>query len=161
MPHIILFIGVLLIMARAVKKFVPLSVWNNNPVNIRISKRNEWVGEVPDVINKMHDDEFETFFHAVDGYRAAIILLRNYKKLYGLNTIRGLLNRFAPDFENPTERYIEFVSQNVGIGADSPIAIGNDEIMKSLLIAMHHFESKRVWFGGVFIDAALNKVKAA
>lgn len=158
MPWLVVALVGCLIMA---KKFVPRSVWNNNPVNIRYSVRNDWVGEVPEIVNKLHDGGFETFFHAVDGYRAAIILLRNYERNNGLKTIRQLLTRFAPHSENPTDNYVNFVASKVGVSPDVQAPIYDDRFIKKMLLAMHHFESKRVWFGGAFVDAAIEKVNAA
>lgn len=143
------------------KKFVPKTVWNNNPTNIRISERNDWIGEVPELINKSHDSAFETFFHAVDGYRATIILLRNYQRKSGLRTLQELLNKWAPDFENPTSDYIEFVASKLGVSPAQPLNLSDDSLMKELVLAMHHFESGAIWFGGVFVDAAIKKVNAA
>lgn len=142
-------------------KFVPRTVWNNNPVNIRISQNNDWVGEVPELLNQAHDAEFETFHHAVDGYRAAIILLRNYQRLYGLNTLEGILNKFAPPSDdNPTQTYINFVAEKMGVFTAEPLDLNDDETIKPMLLAMHKFESGAVWFGDSFIDAALKKVAA-
>lgn len=156
MPYwLVALVGVVLLM----KKFVPRSVWNNNPVNIRISQSNDWVGEVPETINKLHDSGFETFFHAVDGYRAAIVLLRNYQRNYRLNTLQGLLNRFAPHSENPTDNYIEFVASKLAVSPAEMLDLNDDRVMRKLLLAMHRFESGRVWFGAPFVDAALKKVK--
>lgn len=160
MPLVIIVIAIGGIFAMS--KFVPRSVWNNNPVNIRISQSNDWVGEVPEAINKAHDSGFETFFHAVDGYRAAIILLRNYQRIYGLNTLQDILNKFAPESDdNPTSNYIDFVASKLVVSPAQPLNLNDDRLIKKLLLAMHHFESKGVWFGVHFVDAAIKKVNAA
>lgn len=157
MPYfVIISIGIIFM----IKKFVPKTVWNNNPVNIRISQANDWVGEVPELINKAHDSEFETFFHAVDGYRAAIVLLRNYGSKYDLFTLQSILNKFAPEFENPTGDYIEYVASAMQVSPAQKIDLYDPETIKTMLLAMHQFESGGVWFGGIFIDAAIEKVAA-
>ena len=34
--------------------------------------------------------------------------MRTYRKKYGLTTIRGIINRFAPPSENNTENYVRY-----------------------------------------------------
>lgn len=52
------------------------------------------------------------------GYRAILVLLTTYYTRYGLNTIRKIINRYAPPSENKTETYITNLSRFSGFGPD-------------------------------------------
>lgn len=56
------------------------------------------------------------------GYRAILVTLTTYYTKYGLKTIRGIINRYAPPTENQTENYITLVSRYSGFSADETIA---------------------------------------
>ena len=70
----------------------------NNIFNIRANGA-KWVGQIG--ANKGFA-EFDTQEHAI---RAWLVLMRTYRKKYGLTTIRGIINRFAPPTENNTENF--------------------------------------------------------
>lgn len=91
-------------------KKVARGLRNNNPFNIDKSKSNDWLGEV-----EGDDPREETFSKPVYGVRAGFILLFNYKKKYGITTINGIFDRFAPPNENNTEEYKKFVSDFTGV----------------------------------------------
>ena len=73
----------------------------NNIFNIRANGA-KWVGQTG--ANKGFA-EFDTQEHAI---RAWLVLMRTYRKRYGLTTIRGIINRFAPPSENDTEKYVRY-----------------------------------------------------
>ncbi len=109
---------------------------NNNPLNIR-RNGTAWKG----LSAKQSDKEFFTFDSPAWGYRAALITLRNYKRLHGLSTIREWVSRWAPPVENDTENYVNFVSRNVGLPAESSIDTDNKELMCKIVSAMSHMEN--------------------
>ena len=110
---------------------------NNNPVNIRIGK-SAWQGK----ITPSGDTLFEQFNDMVHGYRAALVLLRNYIKSYGLNTIEKLITRFAPDNENDTAGYIANVSRMTGIPKDQVISRNDRDSLTRIVWAMSQIENK-------------------
>lgn len=114
----------------------------NNPLNIRYSCNNKWVGQIGE------DSGFCVFESLAYGFRAAFILLCNYKK-QGFDTVEKIITKFAPPCENPTYHYIKFVAdklENIGIhcyGVDMefrPLSMDNECIV-SLLSAMCRFET--------------------
>lgn len=96
----------------------PRGIRCNNPGNIRLSSE-KWQGEI-----QGDDKAFKTFSDPVYGIRALAKLLLNYERKYGLNTISGLISRWAPPNENDTTAYVKAVAGACGIGAYDPIDVG-------------------------------------
>lgn len=115
----------------------------NNPLNIRYSEKNEWLGQTGEC------NGFCVFSEEKYGWRAAFVLLKNYYKK-GFRTISQIIHRFAPASENPTSSYVSFVSdklQQYGYEAhgvefkDAALDFGNDMVVVDLLVVMSMFES--------------------
>lgn len=98
------------------KTNVPRGIRNNNPLNIRenASGGDAWQGELETEL----DGAFEEFESPEYGIRAAVKLFETYRTRYGLDTIAGIVSRWAPSSENDTNSYIESVAQKTGIHAD-------------------------------------------
>lgn len=77
------------------------------------------------------------------GYRAVFKILSNYYRNYKLDTIRKMINRWAPPSENHTEKYIKAVSDYAGIPADDPININDREQMIRIVAGMSKVENGR------------------
>ncbi|PJC85707.1 structural protein [Vibrio sp. HA2012] len=110
-------------------------VRNNNPLNIK--RGNDWNGETDIPL----DPVFESFKEPKYGFRAGAKLLRNYQSLYGLNTIRELINRFAPYSENNTQAYVAFVAKEMGVGENEPLDLSSDSTLAKLIHTMSKMES--------------------
>ena len=110
---------------------LPRGYYNNNPLNIRISK-DQWQGKV----TPNTDGAFEQFIDMAHGYRAALIILRNYIKKYNCNTLRKIITRWAPPSENNTESYIKNVSRLSGVGENEIIAPTDKERLVKIAYAM-------------------------
>ena len=89
---------------------------NNNPGNIRRAKV-RYRGEV----RPSRDPEFKQFESLAWGYRAIFVLLDTSRRRYGIDTLRGMLSRWAPPSENHTEAYIRAVAGDTGIDPDEPL----------------------------------------
>ena len=109
---------------------------NNNPGNLRRSKV-RYEGE----ITPSRDPEFKTFSTIAHGYRAMFVLLDTYNSRYGLNTIRQMLNRYAPPVENFTEGYIRFVADYSGVMPDEIINTRSERDMIPIIMAMSKIEN--------------------
>ena len=90
---------------------------NNNPANLRRTG-DRWLG----MRQQQTDGAFVQFDTMAYGLRALIVVLRNYYTLHGLRTVRRIIARFAPEGENDTAAYVEYVARIVGRGADEEIA---------------------------------------
>lgn len=98
---------------------VPRGISNNNPGNIRINKANDWKGQIPSVNNL--DGEFEQFRELRWGLRALMVLLRNYIQ-GGRDTVQQIMQRWAPNHENPTSAYIQYVGDKTGFSSNQTLA---------------------------------------
>ena len=98
-----------------------------NPGNIK--KGVTWKGEVDCV------GEFECFQSPRMGIRAMVINLSTYYHLYGLNTIEKIITRWAPEYENQTSDYINYVSGYTMV-APADILTFDPSTIGSLVIGM-------------------------
>lgn len=106
---------------------------DNNPLNIRFSKSNSWLGQIG------QNKGFAKFLSMSYGVRAAIILLMNYYRKYHLDTIGKIISRYAPSSENDTQAYISYVSTMTNIPRDRKISL--ETVLYDVLPAMSIFES--------------------
>ena len=109
---------------------------NNNPLNIR-KNSTKWKG----LSNEQSDKSFFCFVAPEWGYRAAIITLRNYRKIHKLQTLRAWVERWAPPCENDTEAYIRCVCKRTGLSDNFVPDINSKEQMCSIVSAMSFMEN--------------------
>lgn len=119
------------------KANLPRGLRNNNPGNIRVSN-NPWQGKIP--LEKNTDKAFEQFDFYVFGVRAMIILVRNYMEKHGLNTVRKILERYAPPNENHTGKYTDTVARWMGITPDTPLTATQKDL-RPLIKALARYET--------------------
>lgn len=118
---------------------------NNNPMNV-VKSNITWDGEI-----EGDDPRFESFKTASYGIRAGAKLLVNYERLYGINTVSGLISRYAPSHENPTDAYIMHVANAVGVSPYQSISVtANLDKLLSAIIQMEIGENP-------FSDRYINK----
>lgn len=109
---------------------------NSNPGNIRRSAT-RYRGEIV----PSQDAEFKQFESMAYGYRAMFVLIDHYRRRYNLDTIRGIVSRYAPPSENQTAAYIRTMEQLTGIGADARLDTAEPRQMKSVVKAMSRIEN--------------------
>ncbi len=87
---------------------------NNNPGNIDYNPANKWQGQLP------HDPKIESRFCRFQspeyGIRAIYKLLQTYQTKYGLNSVKAIINKYAPPNENNTAGYINRAAADIDIG---------------------------------------------
>lgn len=133
---------------------LPRGLRNNNPGNL-VRSSNNWQGKIP--FAQSQDDHFEQFYTLNDGIRACAKLLVN-KVNSGQNTIRKVLVSYAPEFENDTAGYINYVSGQSGIGPDAEIVL-NTATLAALLRAIFEQENgKAVADAGITQDDILQGI---
>ncbi|MDE2256038.1 MAG: hypothetical protein KGL42_17475, partial [Betaproteobacteria bacterium] len=95
---------------------LPRGLRNNNPGNIRYGKFARAHGATG-----ADSSGFAIFPTLRAGERAMAALLQDYKAR-GIDTIAGIVSRYAPSSENNTGAYIASVSSQTGIGANTPLS---------------------------------------
>ncbi len=115
----------------------PRGIRNNNPANIRWG--DNWQGLDKD--GKKKDPSFCVFVHSKWGIRALCKVLMTYYNRHGLETVRGIINRFAPPVENNTSAYVNHVAELLGVGVDDKINVLDTNVMFLLIIAIIRHEN--------------------
>lgn len=103
---------------------LPLGLRNNNPGNLRPG--DNWQGMIGE------NGGFLVFQNIAYGIRAMATDIGNDIRLDGLNTIRKLVNEYAPPTENNTALYISRMVQSTGFAADQPLP-ANAETLRKLI----------------------------
>lgn len=89
--------------------------YKNNPLNIRYSAFNHWQGLEGE---RKGFCEFSTLSYGIRA--AAILLMQSYRK-QGADTLRKVIKRWAPECENPTLKYIDFVHVKTKVMRDESL----------------------------------------
>jgi hypothetical protein len=114
---------------------LPRGFRNNNPLNIEAGGFSQ--GQ-PGFAGS--DGRFARFGSMDDGLAAANKLLDTYQNKYGLNTVGGIVNRWAPPKENDTRGYAASVAGRLGVSPDTPLTA---EQRPALIQAMALMENGR------------------
>ncbi len=115
---------------------LPRGIRNNNPGNIELGD-DAWQGMLPEQVDK----RFIQFESPEYGIRALAKLLRNYESRYGINTITGIISRWAPTGENNTRAYIQQVSKQTGFAPDEVLNLNSSDHLFRLVQAIIHHEN--------------------
>ncbi|TAN59436.1 MAG: structural protein [Magnetospirillum sp.] len=120
---------------------VPRGIRMNNPGNIKEAPgdKTQWQGE------RATDDDpvFEEFVSPEAGIRALTRILLGYQHRHGLNTVAGIINRWAPGCENDTGAYIAHVATRLGVRPDQNIDVTVPDVMADLVEAIIRHENGR------------------
>ncbi|MEQ1966436.1 structural protein [Xenorhabdus nematophila] len=121
---------------------------NHNPGNIRHGDK--WQG----LRDTQTDTDFCQFIAPEWGIRAMLKILRNYERMYGYNTIRQMIARWAPPNENDTEGYIAYVCGKVSIASSAVIDVDNEPTMRKLVKAIIYMENGQQPYSDAVITRA-------
>ena len=88
---------------------------NNNPMNLEFRTGIQWRGQLGT------DGRFVIFDTALNGIRAGMINIHTKMTRDGLTSVRRIIERLSPAFENPTESFIVFVARRMGVSPDQPL----------------------------------------
>ena len=114
-------------------KPLPRGIRNHNPGNIRHGDK--WQG----MASVQMDKDFVTFTSPEYGIRALGKVLLNYQRKHGINTIDGLVNRYAPPIENNTRAYVQALCRACCVEAVE--IINFFEYLPDLIPAIIHHEN--------------------
>ena len=123
----------------------PIGIRQNNPGNIRFGAGFDGEQE--------GDNGFGAYPTPVAGGMALIKNLVAYSTKHGLNTVRGLVTRWAPSSENDTTAYINSVISSLGVGPDDPLNMQDPGTLSKLATAIAKHEGNGAVFNGDFFNA--------
>ncbi|VVN67556.1 hypothetical protein PS726_00192 [Pseudomonas fluorescens] len=137
----------------------PRGVRNCNPGNIDYSPTTKWVGQLP------HDPKIEARFCRFDrpenGIRALAKTLLTYYRKHELNTVAGIIGRWAPSSENDTKTYASRVLSALrGRGVVEPIDVENAVVLGCLVRSIMHHENGGYPYGEKVIDEGVRRALA-
>jgi hypothetical protein len=119
--------------APVVGKAGTLSRAARNYCNVKAPRDDYWQGQVG------RDKHGHAIFKSPEwSLRAGAIVLKNYSRRHGLNTIQGIVKRFSTCNH---EEYISFLCRRLGLKPDEPFNVMRR--MPELLPAMVRFETGR------------------
>ncbi len=128
---------------------------NNNPGNLRKSSA-PWQGETVG-----SDPSFSSFATPEAGIRALGKNLLTYQDTHGLNTVQGIISRWAPATENDTGSYVNAVARAAGVSPDAPIDLRNPETLKAVTAAIIKHENGKQPYADGTLDAGLKAALGA
>lgn len=117
----------------------PRGFRNNNPLNIEAGAFTQ--GQ-PGFSGS--DGRFARFASMDQGVGAADKLLQVYANKHGLNTVGGIVNRWAPPSDNnPTSTYAATVAKAIGVDPNAPVDMADPAMRQKIIRAMAQFENGR------------------
>lgn len=125
---------------------LPRGVRNNNPGNIR-------GGNFQGITGK-DADGFDVFDSSVSGLRALFLNLKNYGAA-GFNTVRKIVNRWAPPAENLTDVYAQNVSLQTGYALDQALDLNDRDVARAIGLAIIRQENGQQPYGVLELETAL------
>lgn len=118
----------------------PRGLRNNNPLNLEATV--EWDGMTGS------DGRYAVFSSPEQGWAAADRNIQTYATKHGLNTVAGIINRWAPPSENDSRAYAGTVAKRLGVDPAAPLNMADPTLRRNLLEAMAEVENgQRVAWG--------------
>lgn len=124
----------------------PRGIRNNNPGNLRT-----W-GDTPRV------DGFARFATPEAGLAAMIKNLQVQQSKHGLNTIAGIIGKWAPSSENETGSYVNSIVKQTGFGAHQPLDLTDKRTVAPLISSMIRHEGNSAGYSKDMVDKAVTTV---
>jgi hypothetical protein len=113
----------------------PRGLRNNNPGNV-MKGGDAWQGEV-----QGNDPRYATFASPEAGIRAMGKTLLTYQDKHGLNTVEGIIARWAPATENNTVAYAATVAKEMGVKPGDALNLHDGDTLAKLTRAMIRVEN--------------------
>ncbi len=128
----------------------PRGIRNNNPGNIMSGGFTNSRGASGD------DGRFARFETPQQGIKAVGDLLDVYERKHGLDTVQGIINRWAPPSENDTRSYINQVAQAVGAAPDEKLDLSDPGVKSALVGAIIKHENGQNPYPPEMISGAIS-----
>lgn len=135
-------------------KKLPRGIRNNNPGNLNFA------GQAGATKEGGPGGRFAKFGTMREGVAALVKQIGLYVSR-GKNSIRKILEVYAPSSENNTGAYIAAVSRALGIGPDDPLDINSSEQVMGLVKAITDHENGKGYVGAADIAGGYNLAKTS
>jgi hypothetical protein len=155
--------------AKPAKRALPLGYRNNNPGNIEYNPRNRWNG-LADPPRDDYKGRFCRFKSAADGIRVIAYLIIKYQDAHlahdgtTIDTIRDVIERWAPTIENNVEAYVRAVDKIHPAGPYDTLDFRKYEHLEPLVRGIIEHENGnprsfglRQWYTQEVIDEGLRR----
>lgn len=134
---------------------LPRGLRNNNPGNLN------YAGQAGATREGGPGGRFAVFGNAQAGLNALANQLDIYRQR-GINTVQGIIGKWAPPSENNTGAYINRVAQSLGVGAGDKINLGDPAVMSRIMSAIiQHENGRNPYSQDMILTAARNTRGAA
>jgi hypothetical protein len=131
-------------------------VRNNNPGNIERGQPWQGLAKPVDMTEAQKTEaRFDVFRAPEWGIRALARTLITYQDRYSLNTVQGIIGRWAPPGENDTGAYIAAVAGAVGVSSADPIDVHGYRDARSLVAAIIAHENGGFAYPAAVLDKGL------
>lgn len=124
---VIIGVAAVLLLITKGDSLMPRGIRNKNPGNIE-DNGTAWRGRMG------NDGRFIIFDTPENGIRAIARILNTYQSKYGINTLHGIIHRWAPSHENNTEAYIQHAEKELKISRHTPIGFQHLESLIKVII---------------------------
>jgi hypothetical protein len=114
---------------------------NRNPGNLEREPEVQWLGMSAD---QGGDARFCIFDDMLHGMRALMRLLLFYQRHHGDQTVRQVIDRWAPPSENDANSYVFDVASRINVRPDEILDLGDADMIEVLALAIVHHENGRV-----------------
>lgn len=134
-------------------------VRNNNPGNIDHNSANNWQGRAaPSAMTPAQRDEtrFEVFASPAWGIRAmAVLLIHYFDGKPSCNTVRAIINRWAPSAENNTMAYVGAVAHAMSVAPDDALYLHQYDCLQPLVEAIIAHENAGYRYAPEIVEEGL------
>jgi len=117
-------VGASTVNAAVIPETASRNVKANNPGNVRYAGQLGATGTA---------GAFAAFDTQENGLYAVAKQLQLYSARDKLNTVEGIVGKYAPASENDTERYIAFMTKRLGVKRDTPLDLKDPAVAEALL----------------------------
>ena len=124
---------------------------NHNPGNLEGSIH--WLGVTG------QDGPYAIFSDDASGLRALAKNIRNQQRLHGLDTVAGIIAKFAPPNENNTSAYVGAVCAYLGVDKDQEISLEDNGVLSRFVRAVILHENGRCSYTDRDIDDAVAQLR--
>ena len=125
---------------------------NNNPGNI-VKNGIQWRG----MATRQNDPRFVVFETPVDGIRALARTLWAYQVVHQLDTVKEIIDRWAPPVENNTSAYVLDVAGRLEIDPDAHINLEDAITLQRLCWAIIIHENGDCIYSNITLSLAVSK----